>query len=99
MTAAGLLGIPPRAEHAWTALSAALERLSDDGRRPVCAQAPDLWSTDASAADRREAALACQWCPVLDFCAAYADAAKERYGVWAGVDRTARSKPRTTTPH
>jgi hypothetical protein len=85
-----LLGIRPAALPAWLALCAVLDRLADDGRSPVCVQRPGQWSSDAKPADRQDAAEACTFCPALALCAAYADAADERHGVWGGIDRTAR---------
>lgn len=87
-----MLGIPTQARPAYVALVAALDRLADQGRTPVCARRPDAWSSEAPAAVRREAAAACGWCPARVQCAAYAVAADERHGVWGGNDRGARPK-------
>lgn len=81
------LRIPKNAVPAWLALEAAHDRLL---RTPVCTQAPDDWSSDAKPAVRRDAAVACTFCPLLEPCRAYADLAGERHGVWGGIDRTTR---------
>lgn len=90
-----ILGIPFDALPAWLALSAALDRLADEGRVPVCAQRPSQWDQDAKPAARRDAAEACGYCPALHPCAAYADMAKEKHGVWGGIDRSYRPGKRT----
>jgi len=87
---ADVLGIAPDAIPAWLALVAALDRLADRGRRPVCETRPDQWSADVRATARRDAAEACGYCAALHPCASYADAAGERFGVWGGVDRGLR---------
>lgn len=85
MTAIGkALGIPPSAVPAWLTLAAAHDRLI---RPPVCTTAPDDWSTDAPADVRRDAVEACTFCPLLEPCRMYDEAADERHGVWGGVDR------------
>ncbi len=86
-----VLGIPAAAQPAWLALVAALDRLADRGRRPVCESSPDAWLSEQFT-ERRDAAEACSWCPLLDACGVYADAAGEVWGVWAGADRQARPK-------
>ncbi|QYJ05386.1 WhiB family transcriptional regulator [Nocardioides panacisoli] len=58
-----------------------------------CVVDPAPFSSD-DRAERAEAAEACQWCPALEACAAYADAQRETWHVWAGVDRT--PKPRAS---
>lgn len=85
-----LLGIPPEAAPAWVSLTCALDRLAEQGGRPVCATRPDQWSADARASARSDAAEACTYCPALHPCAAFADAADERHGVWGGIDRARR---------
>lgn len=52
-----------------------------------------LWLSE-SAEERAEAARACieRHCPVLDECRAASQATRERFGVWAGVDRTPSAK-------
>ncbi|HOA57786.1 MAG TPA: WhiB family transcriptional regulator [Dermatophilaceae bacterium] len=68
-------------------LAFALARLLANGSRPPCADGSGAWTSD----DRDERALAarlCRPCPILTECGAAADSTKERFGVWAGVDRT-----------
>lgn len=94
MTMFPALGIPSPAIPAWLALCASLDRLAGEGRRPVCVQRPEQWGPDATTAARRDAAEACGYCPALHACAAYADAANEKHGVWGGTDRSLR-RPKT----
>lgn len=69
---------------AWKALQTALE---DAGPTPCRGPDADLWTSER--ADEREAAAyRCAGCPVIVPCAAYSAAARERFGTWAGVDRT-----------
>ena len=77
------LGIPEAARTAWAALADALDR---EPPAPCTGRAE--W-TNESASDRLYAAGHCARCPVLAACSTYAEAANERHGVWAGVDRTA----------
>lgn len=58
----------------------------------------DAWTSD-DAEDRAVAARACQSCALLDLCGAAADSTRERFGVWAGIDRSPRlgAPPKTTT--
>ena len=68
-------------------LAFALARLLANGSRPPCADGSGAWTSD----DRDERALAARLCrpwPILTECGAAADSTKERFGVWAGVDRT-----------
>lgn len=61
--------------------------LVEQGTLPPCADRSGAWTSD----DRDERALAarlCRPCPILTECGAAADSTKERFGVWAGVDRT-----------
>jgi hypothetical protein len=97
---ASLLGIPPDAAPAWVKLVTALDRLADQGRRPVCATRPDDWGSDAPAHARQAAVEACHHCPVKQPCSAYATAAREPGHVWGGQDRTPRpaKKRRQETP-
>jgi len=70
-------------------LSVALSALADRRLRTPC-QNPrtrDRWTAD-NHEDREYAAAACRSCPVLPECRAAAEQMKERWGVWAGVDRT-----------
>ena len=71
------------------ALTSALVRLASDGRRPPCGDWGDgnPWVSDDSR-ERAQAALWCRGCPVLAECGEAAEEADERFGVWAGVDRT-----------
>ena len=46
-----------------------------------------MWCSD-DADDRAQAARWCTGCSVLAECAAAADERGERFGTWAGVDRT-----------
>ncbi len=88
MTAASwprTLLIPAVAASQWQALRVALAVTGTP-----CASDPELWhSRDlngiAAASDARRT------CHAFTACGEYADAAGERLGVWAGVDRT---KPR-----
>jgi hypothetical protein len=90
-------GIRSEAFPAWLSLAHALARMSDDGRRPVCESHPEDWGNDAPAATRREAAEACSWCSAVGPCGRFADANRERFGVWAEVDRAARPKTKQVT--
>lgn len=68
--------------------------LAANGGRPRCGDpGDDRWTSD-DPTDRAEAAALCAGCLVLDACRAAADEADERWHVWAGVDRT----PKTRTP-
>jgi len=87
---AAVLGIAPETMPAWTALCVALDRLAEAGRTPVCSARPEQWGPDVPAAARRDAVEACHYCPAMHPCAAYADAADERFGVWGGTDRGLR---------
>jgi Transcription factor WhiB len=64
------------------------------GLRPHCSDPVfgDLWLSD-NEADRAEAARLCRGCPVLGPCGHAATANGEKFGTWAGVDRTPRNKP------
>lgn len=86
------LGVRPEAEQAFLALGDALNRMGDDGRRPVCEQRPEQWSSDASLPARQDAAAACGFCPAQPACLAYALAQREPAGVWGGQDFTATTK-------
>jgi len=70
-------------------LTRALVDLAAHGRRPRCGEpgGHQLWCSD-DAADRAQAARWCTGCPVMDECAAAAAEHGERFGVWAGTDRT-----------
>lgn len=75
-------------------LTRALVDLADHGRRPRCGEpgGHGLWCSD-DATERAQAARWCAGCEVLTECANAADERDERFGVWAGTDRTT-----TTTP-
>lgn len=81
--------IPDVALVSWRALAAGL----DEGTVTPCQSAPDAW-TAAEQETRARAALACAGCPLLEQCGDYAAAAGERWGVWAGHDRTTRPQAR-----
>lgn len=75
------LRVPKRALPAWDRLTLALLTYA-----PPCVTDPDRWwSYDPD--DIEAAAHGCRGCRVLAECAAYADAADEPSGVWAGVNR------------
>jgi len=68
-------------------LAFALARVLAIGSRPPCGDGSGAWVSD----DRDERAMAarlCARCPLIVECAEAADSTKERFGVWAGVDRT-----------
>ena len=67
----------------WEALTLALV----DTLTPC--RGSDAWTSD-DAEDRAVAVRACQSCELLDLCRAAADSTRERFGVWAGVDRSPR---------
>lgn len=71
------------------ALTAALVRMAADGNRPPCGEygRGELWLSDDDD-DRRLAAGWCLGCPIIAECHDAAEEMGERFGVWAGVDRT-----------
>lgn len=69
------------------ALRLGIDRLADRDRRTPCGVDPEPFVSDDPQI-RLEAEIACRSCPVLDLCAAYADAADERWHVWGGRDRS-----------
>ena len=74
----------------------ALINLRDRGQTPPCRRSQltrDYWTSD-NAEERAYAAASCGMCPVLADCHAAAVEANERFGVWAGVDRTQTRTPR-----
>lgn len=85
-------------------LTAQLSALLDADDRPPCCW-PDVapwWLSDAHA-DRARAAEHCHGCAILDACRDAADENGERFGVWAGRDRTPKprkpkGKPKPATP-
>ena len=73
-------------------LTAALLTLAARGQSPPCT-ADDRWLSEDQD-ERATAARLCAGCPVLEPCRMAAAAQGERFGVWAGVDRTrAPGKP------
>ncbi|WP_432542320.1 WhiB family transcriptional regulator [Kineococcus sp. SYSU DK002] len=85
--------IRPDALRAFWTLSKALDDV--DGRVPCRGRTEDLYADDHRA--RRQAAALCADCPVLAQCGAFADANGERFGIWAGVDRTPTQPARRRT--
>lgn len=49
----------------------------------------DLWTSELPE-EREAATYRCTGCPVVEMCSRYAEAAREKFGVWAGIDRTNR---------
>lgn len=82
--------IPAAARPAWQRLQAAIDDLSST----PCRQRIEWISPDLE--DREFAIRRCVGCPVLRQCGEYAVAARERDGVWGGVDRAANKKQPTT---
>lgn len=80
--------IPALARPAWDLLRAGLASVA-----VPCTAEPGPWFSD-DAASRAEAAQACTTCPLILACAGYADAAQEKFGTWAGIERSVRSGPR-----
>lgn len=89
---AAAFGIRLEAVNAFQALADALNRMGDHGRRPVCEQRPEQWSSDATTPARQDAAAACGFCPAQPACLAYAIAQRESAGVWGGQDFTPTPK-------
>lgn len=80
-----VIGIKPEAGTAWHALSEAIDRMAEEGRRPACHADPDAWfSVDCE--DQAEAAEACGWCPLAPLCLMFAMLNDERHGVWSGYN-------------
>ncbi len=69
----------------------ALRATLEGGNRPPCTR-PDNWRwwTSEDGAERAQAAQLCHGCAITAACRAAADAHRERFGVWAGKDRTTR---------
>jgi hypothetical protein len=78
-----------------SALQQALEDLAEQGRRVPCHRR-DEWVSDDDE-DREYAAAHCSRCPLIPECAAAADETGEMFGVWAGVDRTPRTRGKRKT--
>lgn len=76
-------------------LTAALVALLDDDDRPPCCW-PDVgpWWISEDRTDRARAAEHCHGCAILDRCHAAAEETDERFGVWAGRDRTPKPRPK-----
>ena len=70
-------------------LSRALLTLAEGGQRPRCSDAPHLALSD-DAADRAIASRWCEGCPIFDAC--HQAGQFERFGIWAGQDRTPTAK-------
>lgn len=87
-------GIKAEAVNAFLALADSLQRLTDDGRKPVCHARPEQWTGDATPTARQDAAEACTFCPVQPACLAYALAQNEPQGVWGGRDFTPTTRRR-----
>ena len=76
-------------------LSLALAALADADQRPPCATAfvSHWWLSDDPDERAKAAELCREWaCPILDACHDAAEAHRERFGVWAGRDRTMRPR-------
>ena len=75
-----------RSREASDRLTAALVAIAAKGRRPHCSDAGSwLWLSE-DPADRRQAAAMCSGCPVFGPCDEVGQ--HQRFGVWAGRDRT-----------
>lgn len=74
-------------------LTRSLVELASRGARPPCGDWRErhLWTSEL-AEDRAAAVELCAGCPVLLPCGDAAEAAGERWHVWAGVDRTPPTK-------
>lgn len=87
VTTSRMLTVGSDVEQASSRLGHALRRL---GIAPPCDH-DGRWFGERE--ERREAATICRArCPVLDECAALADAIDPSHGVWAGHDRTKGSR-------
>ncbi len=71
---------------AWLRLQA---ELSDADSVPCRGQNSHLWTSEQPE-EREAAAYRCTGCHVVEMCNRYAEDARERFGVWAGIDRTNR---------
>lgn len=76
-------GIPPEAIETWNALQGALLNASNT---PCNSDNRADWTSGRGNA-RQRAIEGCMGCPVLEQCAAYAEAANETGAVWGGVAR------------
>lgn len=68
-------------------LAWALAALLAEGTRPPCCDGSGAWVSE-DRDERAMAARACMPCALLSACREAADSTSERFGVWAGVDRT-----------
>ncbi len=83
---------PDAAAPQWLTLTTTLAALEQSGRRVPCrGVSSDAWTSE-DAGTRKDAADACQHCPALALCTAYADAAQETWHVWAARDRTRKTR-------
>jgi Transcription factor WhiB len=74
---------------AWLHLQAVLESI--DGRTP-CRVDPEAWSGENTDPDVTEwCEFRCRSCPALEACDRYAAAARERHGVWGGLNRATKA--------
>ena len=89
--------IPPKALAEWLRLAAVLEEAGAVPCRTSDAEAwwPDRKQLDGPAA--RMAVAACWRCPAREPCGAYALAAGEREGIWAGMLPEERREMQKTT--
>lgn len=71
------------------ALSRAVLTLAEDGQRPRCSDAPQIWLSD-DIEDRNEVVRYCLTCPLIEPCAAAGQF--EKHGVWGGIDRSVNKK-------
>lgn len=78
-------------------LDRALVALAAEGQRPPCGQTVPSLHLSEDRDERARAVQACTACPVIAACRDAADEGDERFGVWGGVDRTARPASRSTT--
>ena len=79
-------------------LTLALIALSTQGKRPRCGdpETHHYWLSDEQD-ERAAAATWCSGCPILEACGEAAEEKREKFGVWAGVDRTPQSvRPKVT---
>jgi hypothetical protein len=93
-----------KAAHASDELTRALINLAARGQRTHCSDpgTSELWLSEHKS-DRAQAARMCAGCPVIEPCGQAAEAKDERFGVWAGCDRTRPPgkppNPTTRRPH
>lgn len=77
-----------RGRAATERLNRALLDMASRGLRTHCSDpGADLWISDRLE-ERREAVRLCQGCPVQTECLSAAQARRERFGVFGGVDMT-----------